>query len=99
MFDYDVVSRLAFSIILYILLKVQTHGTCSNRRPFSLITDEAYGEPDGLCMDNEDGIWSARWQAGKVVRFSPGGTIDVEIDFPAAWHITCVVFGGAFRFG
>ena len=75
-------------------LIAQTTGTPSNRRTFSLIPDEAYGEPDGLCMDSEDGVWSARWQSGKVIRLAPTGEVDIEIDFPTAWHITCVVFGG-----
>lgn len=46
-------------------------------------------------MDSEGGVWSARWQAGKVIRLSPKGLVDVVIDFPTAWHMTCVVFGGA----
>jgi len=46
-------------------------------------------------MDSEGGVWSARWQAGKVIRLSPEGVMDVVIDFPTAWHMTCVVFGGA----
>lgn len=45
-------------------------------------------------MDSDGGVWSARWQSGKVVRFSPDGAVDVEIDFPSAWHVTSVVFGG-----
>jgi sugar lactone lactonase YvrE len=47
-------------------------------------------------MDSSGGVWSARWQSGKVVRFSPDGVIDVIIDFPTAWHMTCVIFGGGF---
>jgi len=47
-----------------------------------------------MCSDAEGGIWTARWGAGKVLRLSPQGDIDVEIDIPSAWYITCVVFGG-----
>lgn len=72
----------------------QVQGVPSNRRTFSRIEAADYGEPDGLCMDSEDGVWSARWQSGKVIRLSPSGVIDVEIDIPTAWHVTCVVFGG-----
>jgi len=69
-------------------------GELSNRRTFSLLEDDAYGEPDGLCMDSDGGAWSARWESGKVLRFNPEGKITDEIDFPTAWNITCVVFGG-----
>jgi sugar lactone lactonase YvrE len=72
----------------------QHDGTCSSRRVFSHIDIPEFGEPDGLCMDSGGGIWSARWQAGKVIRLSPTGVVDVVIEFPTAWHITCVVFGG-----
>ena len=65
----------------------------TNRRIFSKL-DETYGEPDGMCTDAEGGIWTARWGAGKVVRPTPNGEIDVVINFPTAWLITCMVFGG-----
>lgn len=45
-------------------------------------------------MDSEGGIWTCRWASGKILRLTPDGEIDVEIDFPTAWHITCCVFGG-----
>ncbi|WVQ67496.1 uncharacterized protein L199_005696 [Kwoniella botswanensis] len=68
-------------------------GNMTNRRTFSVLEDQ-YGEPDGMCTDSEGGIWSARWAAGKVVRLTPSGELDIVIDFPKAWHMTCVVFGG-----
>ena len=45
-------------------------------------------------MDSTGGVWSARWQAGKVIRLSQEGVIDGIIEFSTAWHMTCVVFGG-----
>ena len=65
----------------------------TNRRVFSKL-DESFGEPDGMCTDAEGGIWTARWGAGKVVRLTPDGTVDVEVTLPTAWLITCVAFGG-----
>ena len=69
----------------------------TNRKTFSTLPREEYGEPDGLCMDAEDGVWSARWMCGKVIRFTPDGEIDIVIEFPSAWHMTCCVFGGGFK--
>lgn len=90
-FDYDVVSR---SETGNGNADWKATGTMSNRRTFSRLVDPAYGEPDGLCMDAAGGVWSARWQSGKVVRFDPTGRITDEVDIPTAWHVTCVVFGG-----
>ncbi|ORY30179.1 hypothetical protein BCR39DRAFT_494779 [Naematelia encephala] len=67
-------------------------GTMSNRRSFHTFSDP-YGYPDGMCMDTEGGIWSACWSAGKVIRIAPQGKVDVVIDFPTAWHMTCCIFG------
>jgi sugar lactone lactonase YvrE len=47
-----------------------------------------------MCMDDEGGVWSARWQNGTVIRITPEGVLDVVIEFPSAWHMTCCVFGG-----
>lgn len=63
-----------------------------NRRVLSNLQE--YGEPDGMCQDTDGGIWTCRWQAGKVLRLTEDGEVDVIIDFPTAWHMTCCIFGG-----
>lgn len=63
-----------------------------NRRVLSNLQD--YGEPDGMCQDTDGGIWTCRWQAGKVIRLTESGEVSVIIDFPTAWHMTCCIFGG-----
>ncbi|ORY26984.1 hypothetical protein BCR39DRAFT_469840 [Naematelia encephala] len=69
-------------------------GVMSNRRIFNNIDEDDMGWPDGMCMDNEYGIWSARWGAGKVIRFAPDGQMDIVIEFPKALNMTCCIFGG-----
>jgi sugar lactone lactonase YvrE len=67
----------------------------TNRQAFSTLDVSQWGYPDGLCMDADDHVWSARWQGGKVVRLTPEtGEVDVVIDFPGCWNMTCCVFGG-----
>ncbi|KAL5533889.1 hypothetical protein ACEPAG_349 [Sanghuangporus baumii] len=74
-------------------------GKLSNRRLF--IDALALGlpggtYPDGLCIDNEGCIWSARWGGSKIVRHSSdGSTILFEVYFPTALNITACCFGGA----
>ncbi|RSH82843.1 hypothetical protein EHS25_005833 [Saitozyma podzolica] len=56
-------------------------GTMSSRKVFSDISATEYGYPDGLCLDDQGGVWTARWSAGKVLRLNPKtAEIDVEID-------------------
>ncbi|KAG9007293.1 hypothetical protein FRB94_014508 [Tulasnella sp. JGI-2019a] len=76
------------------------HGLATNRR---IIVDDAilglskdlYGKPDGLCIDKQGCIWSARWEASRVVRFTPNGKhIDLEVHIPSAYNVTACCFGG-----
>jgi L-arabinonolactonase len=42
----------------------------------------APGLPDGSVVDADGCIWNARWGAGKVVRFTPTGKVDLTFEFP-----------------
>ncbi|KAJ7070950.1 hypothetical protein C8F01DRAFT_1108452 [Mycena amicta] len=72
-------------------------GQLSNRRVF--VDAMALGLPaksfcDGLCVDTEGFVWSARWGGSSIVRFSPAGTIDLEVAFPTVLNVTACTFGG-----
>ncbi|KLO20635.1 hypothetical protein SCHPADRAFT_912157 [Schizopora paradoxa] len=72
-------------------------GKLSNRRDFVNALELGLPErtyPDGLCIDSEGGIWSARFGGSKVVRHSSDGAIDFEINIPSALNITACCFGG-----
>ncbi|KAJ7110125.1 SMP-30/Gluconolaconase/LRE-like region-domain-containing protein [Mycena epipterygia] len=49
---------------------------------------------DGLCVDTEGYVWSARWGGSKIIRFSPSGSIDLEVCFPTVLNVTSCAFGG-----
>ncbi|KAF8237769.1 hypothetical protein L208DRAFT_1355732 [Tricholoma matsutake] len=49
---------------------------------------------DGLCLDNEGCLWSARWGGSRIIRYTKDGAIDAEIVFPTALNITACCFGG-----
>ncbi|KAI0067741.1 hypothetical protein BV25DRAFT_1793920 [Artomyces pyxidatus] len=73
------------------------NGMISNRRVF--VDAIAQGLPegsfcDGLCLDSEGCIWSARWGGSRINRFDKDGKIDVEVLFPTAYSITACCFGG-----
>ncbi len=54
---------------------------------------EGKGRPDGMTVDSEDCIWSARWDGGRVVRYSPAGEELGEILLPVR-NVSCITFGG-----
>jgi sugar lactone lactonase YvrE len=68
-------------------------GAIENRRPFVHTPDEN-GAPDGLTVDSEGFIWSARWGAGKITRYDPDGRVEREIRLPVQYPTSCA-FGGA----
>lgn len=69
-------------------------GAISNRRIFARVPREGKeGFPDGLAIDEEGCIWSARWGGWKVVRYTPDGAIEREIPMPVEFPTSCA-FGG-----
>ncbi|WP_137288405.1 SMP-30/gluconolactonase/LRE family protein [Natronorubrum halophilum] len=67
-------------------------GELSNERTL-LETPADDGVPDGMTVDEEGSIWSARWNGGRVVRYDSDGTAVDEIDLPAR-KVSAVTFGG-----
>lgn len=56
-------------------------------------TPKDEGVPDGLAIDSEGDIWSARWNGWKITHYSPKGNIIEEIDMPVQRPTSCM-FGG-----
>ncbi len=67
-------------------------GDISNRRVFAR-TPAGEGLPDGMTVDAEGCVWSARWDGGCLVRLTPDGTEERRIEFPAP-KVSCATFGG-----
>jgi len=72
-------------------LDVRT-ATLSNRRVF-VDHSTPRDRPDGACIDAEGHLWNAIFAAGRVVRFTPDGTVATVIQLPVT-NPTCVCFGG-----
>jgi sugar lactone lactonase YvrE len=69
-------------------------GGIENERVLISVPDEpGEGGPDGLTVDSEGFIWSARWGGWKIVRYDPDGKVEREVKLPAA-RITSAIFGG-----
>lgn len=67
-------------------------GSIYHRRQFARIP-EGEGVPDGLAVDSEGYVWSARWGGWKVVRYNSAGKVDGEIHLPVECPSSCA-FGG-----
>jgi sugar lactone lactonase YvrE len=69
-------------------------GAIHNRRVFAQIPeDPKEGTPDGLAVDQEGCIWSARWGGWKISRYDPDGKLERVISMPVEFPTSCV-FGG-----
>lgn len=55
-------------------------GDLSHRRPFAI--DPPGQFPDGLTVDADGYVWSAKWQGGRIVRYAPDGRIDTVVEVP-----------------
>ena len=77
---------------IYIFDYDQDSGVISNQNTF-IVVPEGEGSPDGMTVDAEGYLWSARWDGGCLVRYSPDGSEERRIHFPAK-QISSVTFGG-----
>ncbi|KAI0330567.1 regucalcin [Cubamyces sp. BRFM 1775] len=72
-------------------------GKVSGKRVFVDALSQGLPEgtfPDGLCIDKDGGVWSARWGGSRIIRYTKDGQMDLEVYFPKALHITACTFGG-----
>ena len=65
-------------------------GAISNPRTFATDDDCL---PDGLTVDAEGYVWSAKWDGWRVVRYAPDGEVDRVLPMPVQ-RPSCVAFGG-----
>lgn len=65
-------------------------GSISHERLFAQDTE---GFPDGLTVDAEGYVWSAKWDGWQIVRYKPDGRVDRQIPLPVQRPTSCT-FGG-----
>ena len=67
-------------------------GNLTNQQPY-IVIPENEGVPDGMTIDEEEHIWSARWNGYHLFRYNPQGEEVMRIKLPVA-RVSCVTFGG-----
>ena len=80
-----------FLQVIYAFDYDSSNSEISNERVLVRDTD-CY--PDGMTVDTEGYLWSAKWDGWRVVRYSPDGKIDKVVELPVQ-RPTSVMFGGA----
>lgn len=79
---------------IYIFDYDEKTGDLTNRRTLIHTPDDpSEGHPDGMTVDAEGGLWSARWDGYCVVHYSTDGKELGRIKFPAK-KVSCPTFGG-----
>ncbi|MFD2091210.1 SMP-30/gluconolactonase/LRE family protein [Blastococcus deserti] len=63
----------------------------SGRRPFVTLGED--GNPDGLTVDAEGGVWVALYGGGAVHRYDPDGRLDAVVEVPTP-QVTACALGG-----
>ena len=63
---------------IYIFDYDQSSGNINNQQVFVRIPENE-GVPDGMTVDREGYIWSARWDGGCLVRYTPDGKENLRI--------------------
>lgn len=69
-----------------------TTGGLTNRRPFVEFVP-GVGNPDGLTLDADGGVWVALWDGGAVHRYDTDGVLDHVVELPTR-RVTACTFGG-----
>jgi sugar lactone lactonase YvrE len=68
-------------------------GEATGRRRFVELPADG-GNPDGLAVDAEGGVWVAIWNGSALHRYAPDGTLDEVVPIPTPLVASCC-FGGA----
>lgn len=77
---------------VYLLDYDEKSGALSNQREW-LQTPEGAGVPDGMTVDAQGYVWSARWDGSALYRYTPDGIEEQRIECPAR-KVSSVAFGG-----
>ncbi|HKS57749.1 MAG TPA: SMP-30/gluconolactonase/LRE family protein [Steroidobacteraceae bacterium] len=72
--------------------RLHEDGTLSDRAPF-IEFESSWGQPDGMTVDRDGGLWVAHYGASCVSRFHDDGRRDRSIALPAS-QITSCTFAG-----
>lgn len=68
-----------------------------SRRRGHVTVDGTPGYPDGMAIDEEDGLWVALWGGGAVNHYDAAGLLVETINVPGVTQVSSCAFGGERR--
>jgi D-xylono/L-arabinono-1,4-lactonase len=71
----------------------ETGSLCEREVFWAVAAEAGRGRPDGLTVDADGYVWTARWGGGRAVRLDPAGREEREIVFPVP-KVSSLTFGG-----
>jgi D-xylonolactonase len=77
---------------IYVFDYDRASGEISNQQVFLQVSGDE-GKPDGMTVDAAGNVWSASWDGGCLIQYSPQGRELQRIAFPAK-KVSSAVFGG-----
>lgn len=77
---------------IYLFDYDQATGAITNQRVFVDSKSES-GMPDGMTVDADGNVWSARWDGYRLTQYSPEGKELQRVTFPTK-KVSSVIFGG-----
>ncbi|BBX71550.1 gluconolactonase [Mycolicibacterium psychrotolerans] len=69
-------------------------GSWSRRRPHIRVDDEA-GFPDGMAIDENDGLWVAMWGGASINHYDDSGVLVDVVTVPGVSQVSSCAFGGS----
>lgn len=77
---------------IYIFDYNKENGSINNQKVFIKVEEQGI-DPDGLTVDSDGYVWSARWNGGCLKRYSPIGKEVLKVSLPTK-KITSLTFAG-----
>ncbi len=77
---------------IYVFDYERASGDLLNQKVHIKVSD-GVGRPDGMTVDDEETIWSTRWDGSCMVRYSPAGEEMGRVLFPTK-KVSSITFGG-----
>ena len=68
-------------------------GELGERKVFLALGDHDRGVPDGMAVDTQGNVWSARWDGHGIFKYSPEGALLGKVEFPVS-KTSSLTFGG-----
>jgi D-xylonolactonase len=79
---------------IYLFDYDESTGVVGHQRVFADVPVKAgEGHPDGMTVDAEGTVWSARWDGYCLVRYTAQGEEMQRVSFPVP-KVSCITFGG-----